>query len=94
MIATFGIRLKGVNHSCGEAAKTLHYLSIAHFEGYKTLKTDEEFLVRYQRCIRMLNGMELTLEKQLPESDSRWPQSLVLEVNKDYGTSPPGFPEP
>jgi hypothetical protein len=28
-------------------------------------------------CSRMLNGMERTLEKQLPESDRRWPPPSV-----------------
>ena len=42
----------------------------------------------------MLNGMERTLEKQLPESDRRWPQSSVREAGEDYGAAPPGFPEP
>jgi hypothetical protein len=41
----------------------------------------------------MLNGMERTLEKQLPESDRRWPQSSVREPAEDYDTCPPGFPE-
>ena len=42
----------------------------------------------------MLNGMERTLEKQLPESDRRWPQVAVREDPADYGNSPPGFPDP
>ena len=28
---------------------------------------------RYKECIRMLNGLEKSLEKHLPESDRRWP---------------------
>ncbi len=32
-----------------------------------------------QECIRMRNGMERTLEKHLPESDRRWPQSSLRE---------------
>jgi hypothetical protein len=42
----------------------------------------------------MLNGMERTLEKQLPESDRRWPQSSVREDAEPYDASPLGFPEP
>ncbi len=42
----------------------------------------------------MLNGMERTLEKQLPESDRRWPQSCVREGGESYAASPSGFPEP
>jgi hypothetical protein len=41
----------------------------------------------------MLNGMERTLEKQLPESDRRWPPSSVRENGENYGDSPSGFPE-
>jgi hypothetical protein len=37
-------------------------------EAYRRL----EDLVVYQECIRMLNVMETTLEKQLPKSDRRW----------------------
>jgi hypothetical protein len=42
----------------------------------------------------MLNGMESTLEKQLPESDRRWPNSSVREEAENYGSGPCGFPEP
>ena len=42
----------------------------------------------------MLNGMERTLEKQLPESDRRWPNSSVREDAETYGASITGFPEP
>ena len=42
----------------------------------------------------MLNGMERTLEKQLPESDRRWPQPSVQEDSENYSASPTGFPEP
>jgi len=38
-------------------------------------------LVVYQECLRMLNGMERTLEKQLPESDGSWPQPSVKSAN-------------
>jgi hypothetical protein len=37
----------------------------------------------------MLNGMERTLEKQLPESDRRWPNGAMQEDGETYG-----FPEP
>ena len=53
-----------------------------------------ENLVVYQECIWMLNGMKRTREKQLPESDRRWPQPSVWEDSEKYGASPAGFPEP
>lgn len=33
-------------------------------------------------------------EKQLPESDRRWPGLSVREDIESYGSSPCGFPEP
>jgi len=53
-----------------------------------------EELVVFQECIRMLNGMERTLEKQLPEPDRRWPQTFVREGGENYGDSSIGFSEP
>jgi len=87
-------KIEGVNRSRGEAAESIHHLYIVHLKGYETQTTYEEYRVRYQECIRMLNGMERTLEKQLPESDRRWPQPSVREDSENYGTSPTGFPEP
>jgi four helix bundle protein len=86
-------KIEGVNRSRGEAAETVHHLYIAYLKGYETNSTYEEYRSRYQECIRMLNGMERTLEKQLPESDRRWPQSSVREADEDYGASPSGFPD-
>ena len=87
-------KIEGVNRSRGEAAETIHHFYIAHLKGYETQTTYEEYRARYQECIRMLNGMERTLEKKLPESDRRWPQSSVREDSENYGASPTGFPEP
>jgi four helix bundle protein len=87
-------KIEGVNRSRGEAAETVHHLYMAHLKGYETQTTYEEYRVRYQECIRMLNGMERTLEKQLPESDRRWPNSTVREDGETYESSPLGFPEP
>ena len=87
-------KIEGVNRSRGEAAETIHHLYIAHLKGYETQTTYEEYRVRYQECIRMLNGMERTLEKQLPESDRRWHQPSVQEFAENYGDRLRGFPEP
>jgi len=86
-------KIEGVNRSRGEAAETVHHLYMAHLKGYETRERYEEYQQRYQECIRMLNGMERTLERHLPERERRWPQS-VREDTEDYGDSPPGFPEP
>jgi len=87
-------KIEGVNRSRGEAAETVHHLYMAHLKGYDAQTTYEEYRVRYQECIRMLNGMERTLEKQLPEADRRWPNLSVREDVEGYGACPCGFPEP
>jgi len=87
-------KIEGVNRSRGEAAETVHHLYMAHLKAYESKKTYEEFRARYQECIRMLNGMERTLEKQLPESDRRWPQASLKETAEDYDSLPRGYPEP
>jgi hypothetical protein len=63
-------------------------------KGYETQTNYEHYRARYQECIRMLNGMERTLEKRLPEPDRRWPNSSVREELESYGSGPCGFPEP
>jgi four helix bundle protein len=87
-------KIEGVNRSRGEAAETVHHLYMGHLKGYETETTYEDYRTRYQECIRMLNGMERTLEKQLPLPDRRWPDSSVREDCESYGTTPCGFPEP
>ena len=72
----------------------VYHLYIAHLKGYETQTTYEEYRARYQECIRMLNGLESTLEKQLPESNRRWPQSVVREDSENYGAGHTGFSEP
>ena len=83
-------KIEGVNRSRGEAAETIHHLYMAHLRGYESKETYSALRERYRECIRMLNGMERHLERQLPESDRRWP--TVQEESSDYGSS--GFPEP
>lgn len=82
-------KIEGVNRSRGEAAETVHHLYMAHLKDYESLEIFENFQSRYQECIRMLNGMERTLEQQLPETDRRWP--ALQETSGVYGS--PGFPE-
>jgi four helix bundle protein len=64
--------IEGVNRSRGEAAETIHHLYMAKLKGYVAEKTYVEFQDRYKECIRMLNGLEKTLEKKLPEKERRW----------------------
>jgi len=72
-------KIEGVNRSRGETAETIHHLFMAHLKGYETQTTYEAYRQRYKECIRMLNGMERTLEKKLPESDRHWPPTPCAE---------------
>jgi four helix bundle protein len=86
-------KIEGVNRSRGEAGETVHHLFIAKLKGYVTTEVFEEYRGRYKECIRMLNGLEKSIERHLPEKDRRW---LVMESPSDYGQSPellpPGWP--
>lgn len=87
-------KIEGVNRSRGEAAETLHHLYMAHLKGYEAQSVYDEFRLRYQECIRMLNGMERTLERQLPHQERRWPDAHVQESGDAYGACPSGYPVP
>jgi hypothetical protein len=42
---------------------------------------------RYKECIRMLNGLEKTLERKVPEQERRWQlaeQSAVYGINDEF----------
>ena len=52
--------------------KTIHHLFIAKLKGYIDQSAYSTYRGRYKECIRMLNGLEKSLEKQLPESERRW----------------------
>lgn len=66
-------KIEGVNRARGEALETVHHLYIARLKHYVTNAQYEEFRQRYLECVRMLNGMEKTLERQLQENSHRWP---------------------
>lgn len=86
-------KIEGVNRSRGEAAETIHHLYMAKEKGYITLDIYNSFRGRYKECIRMLNGLEKTLERKLPEGDRRW---LVREHSEIYSDrielDDPGWP--
>lgn len=86
-------KIEGVNRSRGEAAETVHHMYIAHIKGYECIRTSENYSQRYKECIRMLNGMERTLEKHLPERDQRWPEA-ACEERESYGDFPVNISEP
>ncbi len=65
-------KIEGVNRSRGEAGETIHHLFIAKLKGYINDKTYTSFRGRFKECVRMLNGLEKTLEKQLPDNARKW----------------------
>ena len=65
-------KIEGVNRSRGEAGETIHHLFMARLKGYIDEQTYQSNRQRYKECIRMLNGLEKTLEKQLPEDSRKW----------------------
>ena len=65
-------KIEGVNRSRGEAAETIHHLFMARQKGYISEDIYQSFRVKYKECIRMLNGLEKTLEQKLPEGERRW----------------------
>jgi four helix bundle protein len=75
-------KIEGVNRSRGEANETVHHLFMAKLKNYITEETYQVFRGRYKECIRMLNGLEKTLERKVPERDRRW---QVFEESAVFG---------
>ena len=65
-------KVEGVNRSRGETGETIHHLFMAMLKGYIKNDVYVKYRVRYKRCIRMLNGLEKSLERRLPEKERRW----------------------
>lgn len=66
-------KIEGVNRSRGEALETVHHLYIAKLKGYIDNQQYTSYRGRYLECVRMLNGLEKTLERQIAQSSRRWP---------------------
>jgi four helix bundle protein len=66
-------KIEGVNRARGEALETIHHLYIATLKGYISREQYEALRDRYLECVRMLNGLERTLERQIDASSRRWP---------------------
>ena len=62
-------KIEGVNRSRGEAGESIHHLFMAKLKGYINQSVYGSYRSWYKECIRMLNGLEKSLEKHLPESD-------------------------
>ena len=83
-------KIEGVNRARGEAAETIHHLFMAKLKGYITEKVYLEIRGRYKECIRMLNGLEKTLERKVPERERRW---RLAEETAVYGVTDESFPQ-
>jgi four helix bundle protein len=81
-------KIEGINRARGEACETVHHLFVAHLKTYISADTYNQFHDRYHECIRMLNGMERTLEKQLPANERRW----LSDKPEEYGATDEGYP--
>jgi four helix bundle protein len=82
-------KIEGVNRSRGEAAETIHHLYMAMLKGYIADNIYLAIKDRYKECIRMLNGLEKTLEQKIPERERRWrvaEESAVYSSNNDANT--------
>jgi len=66
-------KIEGVNRARGEALETVHHLYIAKLKGHLSQQQYDTLRGRYLECVRMLNGLEKSLERQIDESSRRWP---------------------
>jgi four helix bundle protein len=70
-------KIEGVNHSRGEALETVHHLYIAKLKSYISDEQYSTLRERYTQCVRMLNGLERTLERNLDAISRRWPEGTA-----------------
>jgi four helix bundle protein len=88
-------KIEGVNRARGEALETVHHLFIAKLKGYIDDREYNGYRSRYLECIRMLNGLEKTLEQQLDNASRRWPTVPPIADTSDYSDQPwSSNPEP
>ncbi|MGD8523296.1 MAG: four helix bundle protein [Desulfobacterales bacterium] len=79
-------KIEAVNRNRAEANETIHHLFMAKLKGYMTEQVYLEFRSRYKECIRMLNGLEKTLERKIPQRERRWQvseESTVFSSNEE-----------
>ena len=86
-------KIEGVNRSRAEAGEAVHHLFMAKLKGYISEEIYLEFRGRYKECIRMLNGLEKTLERKIPKHDQRWQITEdITTFGSDDETIPNGWP--
>ncbi|MCG3125467.1 MAG: hypothetical protein CHACPFDD_00290 [Phycisphaerae bacterium] len=66
-------KIEGINRARGEALETIHHLYIAKLKTYVSEEMYTHLRAQYLECVRMLNGMERTLERHISPTDQRWP---------------------
>ena len=64
---------RSISSAFGKYEQTFSPLYIAMLKGYISTEQYEAFRDRYLECVRMLNGLERTLERQIDASARRWP---------------------
>ena len=74
-------KIEGINRCRGEAGETIHHLFMAKLKGYIKNDVYVKYRARYKQCIRMLNGLEKSLERRLPEKERHW---AVAEAVGEY----------
>lgn len=91
-------KIEGVNRSRGEALETVHHLFVAMLKGYIAKPAYEAFRSRYEECVRMLNGLERSQERNLPAAERHWPEYVAETGYHAHGVfdhepqCPPGYP--
>ena len=68
-------KIEGANRARGETEETIHHLRIAFLKGYLSQEVLDTLETKYHECVRMLNGLERSLEQHLPERERRFPAS-------------------
>ena len=68
-------KIEGVNRARGEALETVHHLFIAMRKRYISQSEYEAIRERYLQGVRMLNGLEQSLEQHLDPSLRRFPSA-------------------
>lgn len=82
-------KIEGVNRSRGEAGETIHHLYMARLKNYMTEQDYQSVRARYKECIRMLHGLEKSMERHLPEKERHWE---IAESPEPYGDEHTGYP--
>ena len=82
-------KIEGVNRARGEALETIHHLYIAVRKGYVAQTTFEQMRASYDECVRMLNGLERTLERQLDPEHRRFNGGQQVDLSPEPRTLNP-----